>query len=148
MGGQREIVAVRSSDPIFCEVKRLRYRVLYEPFGIPEAFDWNDDDPNSVHLVAMERGDVIGYGRLEITGAAAQVRHLSVDPKWQRQGLGGELLGELIARARASGAKMVYLNARFTALGLYRGYGFVEVGPVFNAEHTHLPHKRMELILL
>lgn len=138
---------ITPSDPAFLEARRLRTRVLYEPYGVNADFDWQDDAPGSRHIVAFCRGELVGYGRLDVEGRTAQIRHLSVDPARRGQGLGSELVQALIERAKSEHAEMVFLNARFTALGLYRRFGFAEVGPIFHTEHTHLPHKRMELRL-
>lgn len=138
---------ISPSDPTFLEARELRVRVLYEPYGVKADFDWEDDLPGARHVVAFSRGALVGYGRLDVEGRTAQIRHLSVDPAKRGQGIGSELVSALLERARSEGADTVFLNARFTALGLYRRFGFAEVGPIFHTEHTHLPHKRMELRL-
>lgn len=137
------------SDPTFLEVEELRYRVLYEPFGLDRhAVAFNDADPASRHVVAFLRGELVGYGRLVISGDVAQIRHLCVSPSARRQGVGRAILEALLQRARTEGASMAFLNARLTALGLYREFGFEDTGgAVFHTEETHLPHKRMELVL-
>ncbi len=139
--------AIRASDPAFTQAKMLRYRALFKPFGVPENTDFGDTDPASTHVVALDGGRVVGYARLVRRGNEAQIRHLCVDPKVQGRGLGTELMKTLIERARDAGAKTVFLNARFTALGVYRRLGFAEVGPLIPAEDVALPHKRMELKL-
>lgn len=142
-----DLAFVRPSDPVFSAVRELRHRVLYEPYGISSDFDWEDDTPGTCHLVATQDGALVGYARLDLAHKTAQIRHLSVEPSMRGNGVGGLMLGAMIERARESRAQVIFLNARFTALGLYRRYGFVEVGPIFHTEHTFLPHKRMELAI-
>lgn len=138
---------IAGTEPVMRELAAFRYRILYEPFSVAAAFDWDDGAPGVFHLVAFDRGDIVGYGRLEVRGAESQVRHLSVDPAKRGRGIGADLLDLLLLRAKQQSCSTVFLNARFTALGLYRSRGFVENGPIFHTEHTHLPHKRMELQL-
>lgn len=138
---------IRANDLEFAEAKQLRYRVLFEPFGISALRDFDDGNPNSTHVVASDGGRIVGYGRLVRRGDEAQIRHICVDPNAQGRGIGTEILEALIDLARKAGAKTVFLNARFTALGMYRHFGFVEVGSLIQAEDIAVPHKRMELKL-
>jgi len=138
---------IRPNDALFAQVRALRYEVLFKSFGMPESMDFDDNDPDSMHLVVLDKGAVIGYGRLVRHGLEAQIRHVCVDPSQQGKGVGTEILKALIARARMVGANKVYLNARFTAMGVYRKLGFQEVGGLIPAEDVSLPHKRMELEL-
>ncbi len=139
---------VSATDVVFPEVRALRQRVLYEPYGVDlSPVDFDDANPAASHLVVFCRGYLAGYGRVEVRGEEAQIRHLAVDQAYRGRGIGTEMLDALLGRARSMGAQRVFLNARFTALGLYRSRGFLEVGPIFHTESTHLPHKRMELAL-
>jgi GNAT superfamily N-acetyltransferase len=138
---------IDATSPEFREASRLRYSVLYEPLDIPESkVDWGDDG-GSVHCVAFADGNLAGYGRIVRGANAAQIRHLAVAPQYRGQGIGSGLLDRLVTHARGYGARLVFLNARFTAMGMYREKGFHAVGAIFHTESTHLPHQRMELVL-
>lgn len=148
MAADVRVAFITPHAPEFHEAKRLRYSVLYEPLGIPEsAVDWDDYLPGTHHCIVLDRGDLVGYGRLVIRAGEAQIRHLAVSTDRRGRGIGATLLDALLARARELGARMVFLNARFTALGMYRSRGFEPIGPVFHSESTHLPHQRMEHVL-
>lgn len=138
---------IRATEPAFAEAKQLRYKVLFQPFGISALRDFDDGNPNSTHVVVSEHGKVVGYGRLVRRDNEAQIRHVCVDPTAQGNGIGTEILEALINMARLRGDKMVFLNARFTAVGMYRRLGFTEVGELIQAEDIAMPHKRMELRL-
>lgn len=139
--------AIRASDAEFAQAKQLRYKVLFQPFGISALRDFDDGNPDSTHVVVSSGGAVVGYGRLVRRGVEAQIRHVCVDPSVRGQGIGTQILEALIDLARKSGARTVFLNARFTAVGMYRGLGFREVGELIQAEDIAVPHKRMELKL-
>jgi GNAT superfamily N-acetyltransferase/DNA-binding MarR family transcriptional regulator len=93
--------------------------------------------PAGMLLVARLRGTPIGCGALKLhKGAPAELKRMWVDPSARGLGLGRRLLGELEARARAAGARILRLetNRKLTeAIRLYRHSGFVEV-PRFNDE--------------
>lgn len=149
MSSDLQVEFITPINPEFLEAKRLRYAVLYEPLGIAESdVEWCDTEHGTSHAVVFSRGRMAGYGRVVVRGAEAQIRHLAVLPQFRGKGVGTALLDGLVERARLYGASSVYLNARFTALGMYRAKGFGAVGPIFHTESTHLPHQRMELTLV
>ncbi len=73
------------------------------------------------------------FRALSITpGDACEAKRLYVSPAYRRRGVAGSLLAKLIEEARLSGYRSLYADtlARMSAaLDLYRGVGFVEVGP-------------------
>ncbi|HEY3317865.1 MAG TPA: GNAT family N-acetyltransferase [Coriobacteriia bacterium] len=138
---------VTPADPLFAGASALRYEVLHRPLGLASDADWDDADPHSRHLVAVRGETVVGYARLVMTDRAARIRHLAVDPTARHGGVGAKLMQELITQARREGRTLIWVNARFTALGFYRGLGFHEAGGLTAAEDTQMPHKRMELRL-
>lgn len=135
------------TDSAFAEAKQLRFSVLFQPFGVSAFRDFDDGNPDSRHLAYFQGGRVVGYGRLVMSGDEAQIRHLCVASSAQGQGIGSALLKELIDLARKDRARVVFLNARFTAMGMYRHFGFKEVGGLMPADDVAVPHKRMELAL-
>ncbi len=78
-------------------------------------------------------------GQPAATGAFRQLSHdsceakrLYVRPAYRRLGLAGSLLRKLIEEARVRGYRDLYadtLPSMTSALNLYRGMGFAEVGP-------------------
>jgi putative acetyltransferase len=63
---------------------------------------------------------------------ACEAKRLYVCPAYRRRGVAGSLLAKLIEEARRSGYRNMFgdtLETMALALNLYRGMGFVEVGP-------------------
>lgn len=61
----------------------------------------------------------------------AELLNIVIDPQWQGQGLGKQLLRELSATLAASGARRLFLEVRAgnaVARSLYASQGFVENG--------------------
>ena len=81
--------------------------------------------------IVLERGeDVAGYAILSITAGEAHILNLCVDPAFRVLGYGTRLLSEILARARGSEVKQVFLEVRpsnSTALSLYSKQGFRQV---------------------
>jgi RimJ/RimL family protein N-acetyltransferase len=91
---------------------------------------------NGRFLVAEADGELIGHAmfdplRLDATRHVVQLT-LAVHPGWQRQGIGGALLAELLAWARAAPAvekaEIHVRSANTAAQALYRKLGFVDEG--------------------
>ncbi len=80
------------------------------------------------HCVVLEIGDrPAGYAILSIAAGEAHILNLCVDPGFRSVGYGGQLLDEVLARAREADVQQVFLEVRPTntnALALYRKRGF------------------------
>jgi GNAT superfamily N-acetyltransferase len=72
---------------------------------------------------------------------------MAVDPGRQGTGIGAAVLAAAVAAARAAGAPMIWANARSTALGFYRRYGWQVAGEEFVTSDTGLRHYPMLLEL-
>lgn len=82
-------------------------------------------------LVAADSQVPLGYGLIRMAADEAEILTLGVDPAHRRAGHGRRILTELIARARAAGAAMLFLEVaarNAAARRLYGSAGFSEVG--------------------
>lgn len=142
-----ELRFIESSDPLFEQVRKLRHDVLVHGFELTGDIDWHDDDAASSHVVALEDGRVVAYGRMIAQGDVVQARHITVAPDRQRTGLGTVIMAALVTEARNRGMRSLWLNSRMKAVPFYRRLGFRQVGDVFVPGHVNLEHVRMELEL-
>lgn len=91
---------------------------------------------NGRYLVAEAAGQIVGHGMLDPLPllATRHVVHLTLvaHPGWQGRGVGRELLGSLIAWAKAAPpVEKIELHVRSSnerAQALYRKMGFTEMG--------------------
>lgn len=98
-------------------------RAQYEAISQPEA-------PPRLCLVA-ESGPVLAFLVAQTAGAEWELENIVVAPAACRQGLGRELLRELLQQARQQHALAVVLEVRASnaaARALYQACGFVEAG--------------------
>jgi predicted GNAT family N-acyltransferase len=123
----------------------LRIRVFCDEQGVSreEEIDGRDDD--AVHLVAIQRGAVIGTCRLLFEGTTCKLGRLVVAREARRRGIGGRLLALAEKEARAAGAGRIVLNAQTRARGVYRAAGYAERGARFR--EAGIEHVRMERAL-
>jgi len=81
--------------------------------------------------VERQGAELIGYAVLMLAGGEAHLLNLSIAPHAQNRGHGRRLLGNLVAAARARGARILFLEVRpSNAAGqrLYTVYGFKQIG--------------------
>ncbi len=94
---------------------------------------FSPDAPQRLALVASKEmtNDIAGFVIARCGDEDWEIENVVVEPKWRRQGIGGELVRELLSRARQAGAFSVLLEVRESntpACSLYRKLGFSEQG--------------------
>jgi predicted GNAT family N-acyltransferase len=120
----------------------LRIRVFCDEQGVSREDEIDGRDGDAVHLVALERGAVVGTCRLLFDGTTCKLGRLVVDRDARRRGIGGRLLALAEDEARAAGAERIVLNAQTRARGVYRAAGYREAGDTFM--QAGIAHIRME----
>lgn len=99
--------------------KEEDYRRLFQPGG------------GRVALVLAEEGRLLGFVVGRDLGEEWEIENVAVAGRARRRGLGTRLVGELLDRARARGARSVFLEVRESnraARALYEKWAFVESG--------------------
>jgi ribosomal-protein-alanine N-acetyltransferase len=102
------------------------------------AWSWNEDrverclrNRDCVVLAARDRRRVVGFAIMEFYAIHAHLNLLAVQPGFQRQGVGRQLLEWLEASARTAGVFTVNLELRSTndgARAFYEKLGFRSAG--------------------
>jgi len=120
-------------------LRAIRRRVFIEEQQISEALEWDGQDGDARHVVAVDdNGIPVGTGRLLRDG---RIGRMAVLPKARRRGIGRALLDALLRSARSNGMPNVYLDAQVSVLEFYRHAGFESVGRTFL--EASIPHQRM-----
>ena len=120
----------------------LRIRVFCDEQGVSRQEEFDGLDEDAIHLVAIERGAVVGTCRLLFEGTTCKLGRLVVEREARRRGIGGRLLALAEGEARAAGAECIVLNAQTRARGVYRAAGYTERGGRFI--EAGIEHVRME----
>jgi predicted GNAT family N-acyltransferase len=123
----------------------LRIRVFCDEQGVSREQEIDGRDDDAVHLVAIERGAVVGTCRLLFEGTTCKLGRLVVAREGRRRGIGGRLLALAEKEARTAGAELIVLNAQTRARGVYRAAGYTERGARFT--EAGIEHNRMERAL-
>ena len=136
------------------ETEELRRAVLRGGDMSADVHFPQDDDPASFHLGADDEGTIVAIATFTPAAtpfrpdaSAWQLRGMAIAESHQGRGIGSVVIAEAVARVRATGATVLWCNARDTALGFYERLGFVVHGDGFVTASTELPHHVMVLDL-
>lgn len=125
-----EIRRVRSSAEREAALT-LRHEVFCVEQGVPPGDEQDGRDPEGLHLVAVEAGEVLATCRLVFVGGTVQFSRLAVEPSHRRRGIATRLLSAADSESRSAGARRIVLHAQTYARGLYGSQGFRIRGPLF-----------------
>jgi len=109
--------------PAILEIERL---VNGSPWS-EKSFRNEIDHPHGIFRVAIEGGEVVGYGGLWLVIDEAHVTNVAVAPTHQRRGIGRKLMVQLLEAAQTAGMLCATLEVRAgnaPALHLYESLGF------------------------
>lgn len=97
-----------------------------------QSFEYEvEDNTFARYLVAVQDGQVLGYGGMWIILDESHVTNIAIHPAYRQQGLGRQLLCNLVAWASQLGCRQMTLEVRISnavARRLYEGCGFIQRG--------------------
>ena len=111
-------------------VHEIECQIFSVPWSISTfAKDLMSDKTN--YIVALSDGRIVGYAGLWKMFDEGHINNIGVHPDYWRQGIGEQLLLELLVRGRKMGILNFTLEVRASntgAIKLYEKCGFVSVG--------------------
>ena len=117
----------------------VRTTVFVDEQSVPVAIERDGLDPECTHVLARDLdGQPIGAGRLMPDG---RIGRMAVLRKWRGSGVGGAMLGELMAEAKRRGMPEVYLHSQSHAKAFYERHGFTVEGEEYM--EAGIPHIAM-----
>jgi len=137
---------VQASEPLVRplqapEVRPLRGRVL-RPGQPPEACVYPGDELEStLHLGIFDAQELVGIASLywepppdRPAARAVRLRGMATLPEVRGRGFGRLLLEAGLERVAERGGRLIWANARTSALGFYERFGFERVGEEFDIQ--------------
>lgn len=125
------------------DLKFVRTEVFILGQNIPEAEEWDELDPRSVHVLARDNeGRPIGTGRLTPDD---KIGRMAVLDSWRGRHVGEAILRALIERARQQRRPALEMHAQSYAIPFYQRAGFEPYGEEFL--ECDIPHRMMRLEL-
>jgi len=118
----------------------LRKAVFIDEQGVPAAIEIDELDPICQHVLAWRDGIAVGTGRIAPDG---RIGRMAVIAPYRGQGIGRDILIELIRLGRDMEVDRLYLSSQCQAIPFYEKAGFVVSGPVY--EEAGISHRLMLL---
>ena len=106
--------------------------------AVPPEQEWDADDAEAVHFLALEGGYPIGTARLLADG---QIGRVAVLRDWRGMNVGDALMHAVIAEAERRGLTEQTLTAQVHATAFYERLGFEVVSDEFI--EAGIPHVDM-----
>ena len=120
------------------DLRRIRETVFIAEQSVPPELEWDADDAEAIHFLALESGYPIGTTRLLSDGHIGRV---SVLRDWRGMNVGGALMKAAIKEAERRGLSEQRLTAQVHATAFYERLGFEVISEEFL--EAGLPHVDM-----
>jgi predicted GNAT family N-acyltransferase len=129
-------------SPEYAQEIDRRWRVLRKPLGLQREAVAFPFEAESLHLVAIEAGRVVGCVLFHPEGTSTgRLFQMAVEPDRQGTGLGTRLVQTLEDELIRRGFREVTLHARDTAVGFYAELGYEPSGSPY--VEVGIPHQNM-----
>ncbi len=106
----------------FCEITCFE-----NPWSCAMLYDDIVDNSNTIYIVVVQNGEIIGYGGMWIIFDEAHITNVCILPEFRGNGHAYKLMRELMKLARQNGADSMSLEVRVSnknAIKLYKKCGF------------------------
>lgn len=111
-------------DERFEKVKELRFSILFKPYNVDAKFKEDPSDKDSIHLIALSDGIVVGYCRLLINDNKGKIMNVVVNPHYSKRGIGHNMINNLLEIGKKNKVNYIYLQSRMNAIVFYEKLGF------------------------
>lgn len=138
---------INHENEFFKQAVDLRYRILFEPYGKIEKYEYDELDFISVHLVALDKDKVAGYSRMTDVNGRGKITNVVVNPEYINQGIGFEMMKNHIFKAKEYNMTVLYLDARVETIEFYKKAGFECKDKISISEKSGLPLQNMHLLI-
>lgn len=134
-------VRVASWQKDNADLRRIRETVFIAEQAVPPELEWDAEDVEAVHFLAVDGDYAIGTARLLPDGHIGRV---SVLKDWRGLKVGEQLMTAVINEAERRGLKEQMLSAQVHATAFYERLGFnVVSGEFLDAGIPHVEMKRI-----
>jgi len=138
---------INHKSEFFKQVIDLRYKILFEPYSKIKKYEYDEMDPISLHLVALDKGAVAGYSRMTNVSGQGEITNVVVNPHYINQGIGFKMMKSHISKAKESNITLLYLHARLETVDFYKKVGFECKDKINVSKKSGLPLQNMHLKL-
>ena len=130
----RKMIDVDFGSSRYDELVELRYKVLLEPLGLKFLDMYREKEMNYLHIGCVESLDdnlVGGLMLVPVNDEEIRLMQVAVDSKYQRDGVGREMVKYAEKRARVAGYSRIVMHAMLSVVHFYEKLGYRQEGDIF-----------------
>ena len=130
----RKMIDVDFGSSRYDELVELRYKVLLEPLGLNFLDMYRVKEMNYLHIGCVESLDdnlVGGLMLVPVNDEEIRLMQVAVDSKYQREGVGREMVKYAEKRAREAGYSRIVMHAMLSVVHFYEKLGYRQEGDIF-----------------
>lgn len=143
-------MAIEIKEVSAAAVRPMRQAVLRPSQKVEEMLWPRDLDPETKHFAAFDGPKIVGIVTAYRSAppedpnltASWQFRGMATAPEVRGAGVGKRLIEQCVETSVREGSKLLWCDARISAMGFYEKLGFEAVGEPFEKPHAG-PHWRM-----
>ena len=136
-----EFVWIDTKHPLYQSERKLRFELLYRPFGFFELEELPTED-QSLHLVALMDNQVVGCVLFHPEGDTGRMHQLAVSSEHQARGVGTQLVQVLEKRLQEDGFKSLFKEVRLPVIEFFEKIGYRSASDLY--EKSGLDHRHMK----
>ncbi len=104
---------------------KCRWEILRKPWDQPKGSEIDDKENVSLHVMAIEKNEIVGVGRLTILpDHQGQIRYMGVKDHMRGKKVGSKILSYLETEATKLKINKIFLHARENAVNFYESNGY------------------------
>lgn len=130
----RKMIDVDFGSSRYDELVELHYKVLLEPLGLKFLDMYREKEMNYLHIGCVESLDdnlVGGLMLVPVNDEEIRLMQVAVDSKYQREGVGREMVKYAEKRAREAGYSRIVMHAMLSVVHFYEKLGYRQEGDIF-----------------
>ena len=130
----RKMIDVDFGSSRYDELGELRYKGLLEPLGLKFLDMYREKEMNYLHIGCVESLDdnlVGGLMLVPVNDEEIRLMQVAVDSKYQREGVGREMVKYAEKRAREAGYSRIVMHAMLSVVHFYEKLGYRQEGDIF-----------------
>lgn len=109
----------------------LRTEVFVQEQHVPVELELDEFDKKAIHVLITNDNQAIGCGRILLEGYTAWIGRVAVRKSYRNQGIGKQLMREMMKIAKENDATVISLHAQIQVEPFYRKLGFIPHGETF-----------------
>ena len=130
----KKIIDIDFGSARYDELVELRYKVLLEPLGLKFLDSYRQKEIGYLHIGCVESLDdklVGGLMMVPLNDKEIRMMQVAVDGKYQREGIGHQMIAYAEKRAKEAGYSRLIMHAMLSVVHFYEKLGFRAEGDIF-----------------